>query len=362
MAHQCCRLLRDWVAGKPLTSADFQQLAVWELEDKDRSLAFGISPANAFDVIERRSRLWQSVYPEVRQFFQKNTSLSEAIVLETLWNLWLPLGMQLATKRQILDRPLIQGILGLQGTGKTTLGAIIALILHHLGYEAASLSLDDLYKTHAERQHLQEEDPRLLWRGPPGTHDLELGITVLDQLHQSKGLVEIPRFDKSAWGGKGDRIEPEIFRSIDIVLFEGWFVGTRPIDNPSFENPPPPIKTAADRAFARTMNEKLREYLPLWERLDCLLVIYPTDYRFSKQWRQQAEREAIAAGKSGMTDAEIDAFVEYFWRSLHPELFVKPLLMNPDAVDLAIEIDRDRSVKKIYRPRPGFENLSDEKY
>jgi len=207
-----------------------------------------------------------------------------------------------------------------------------------------------LYLTYAERQQLKQQDPRLVWRGPPGTHDVKLGLTVLQELRDAKGRVEIPRFDKSAWGGEGDRTAPEVGQDIDIVLFEGWFVGVRPIDPGAFASPPSPIITAGDRQLARDMNERLEEYLPLWEYLDRLLVLYPTDYRLSRKWRQQAEREAIVAGKSGMTDAIIDEFVQYFWRSLHPELFVKPLISNPELVDLVVEINRDRSFGAVYQP------------
>ena len=54
-------------------------------------------------------------------------------MLETVWNLWLPLAMQLASYRQQLGRPLIQGILGGQGTGKTTMSVILTLILSQSG-------------------------------------------------------------------------------------------------------------------------------------------------------------------------------------------------------------------------------------
>jgi D-glycerate 3-kinase len=54
----------------------------------------------------------------------------------------------------------------------------------------------------------------------------------------------------------------------------------------------------------------------------------------------------IAAGKSGMSDAEIEEFVNYFWRSLHPELFINPLIQS-SSVDLVIEINADHSFGKI---------------
>jgi D-glycerate 3-kinase len=110
--------------------------------------------------------------------------------------------------------------------------------------------------------------------------------------------------------------------------------------------PPPPILTDVDKQFASDMNHQLKSYLPLWEKLDSLIVLYPTDYRYSLAWRKQAERQMIAAGKSGMTDAEIEEFVNYFWRSLHPELFINPLIQSL-SVDLVIEINADHSFGKI---------------
>ncbi|PMB37885.1 glycerate kinase [Fischerella thermalis CCMEE 5330] len=291
--------------------------------------------------------LFKSIYLDVLEFCQTHLQMQPQAVSEVLYNVWLPLAKRLVSHRQQLNRPLIQGILGGQGTGKTTLCRVLALIIGYLGYNTLSLSLDDLYKTYRDRQILKQHDPRLIWRGPPGTHDVELGLTVLDKIRSCELPVSVPRFDKSAYNGAGDRTTPEIVTNADIVLFEGWFVGVRPIDPSAFDHPPSPILTPEDQAFARDINDKLRDYLPLWERLDSLIVLYPTDYRFSLEWRQQAERQMIALGKPGMTESEIEQFVEYFWCSLHPELFIKPLIESSTLVDLVIEINSDHSFGKV---------------
>ncbi|MFW9259537.1 glycerate kinase [Nostoc sp. CALU 546] len=321
------------------------------LADKSRAKAFGITPENVDEVIERRSHLLKSVLPAFNEFCETSLKIEPKEMLQVLWDLWLPLGIKLASQRQQLERPLIQGILGGQGTGKTTTCKILSLILDQLGYRTVSLSLDDLYKTYSDRLLLTQQDPRLIWRGPPGTHDVDLGLNVLDQIRQLQSPVMVPRFDKSAFGGAGDRTNPEIVTNIDIVLFEGWFVGVRPINADVFDTAPPPIVTDEDRAFARDMNLRLQDYLPLWERLDSLIVLYPTDYRCSLEWRKQAEQQMIAAGKSGMSNAEIEKFVNYFWRSLHPELFIKPLVKDATAVDLVIEIHTDHSFGEVYCDR-----------
>ncbi|MGC9503964.1 glycerate kinase [Baaleninema sp.] len=333
--------------GQSIEESVLAWLVDWELRDSRRSQAFGISADNAREVIDRR---WQLLRQIARKRLDRLplSSQTNAPFLATLWTLWLPLSQQLAETRRSMTCPLVQGILGGQGTGKTTLAAALTEILDELGYAVASLSIDDLYKTHRERQQLKAEDPRLVRRGPPGTHDVALGIQVLDRLCRGETPLEVPRFDKSAYGGDGDRTNPEGVDRADIILFEGWFVGAKPIDPSVFDEAPSPIVTEADKAFARDCNARLWDYLPLWERLDRLMVLYPVDYHLSQQWRLQAERDAIARGQDGMSDEEIFAFVEYFWKALHPDLFVEPLIGDRSRRQLVVRIEADRSIGAIF--------------
>lgn len=340
--------VREILATDVAESTWLQSAREAALADQLRAQAFGITPENVDEVIYRRSHLLKSILPEFNQFCQTTLQVQTQDMLQVLWDVWLPLGIRLASARQNLGRPLIQGILGGQGTGKTTMSKVLSLILQQLGYRTVSLSLDDLYKTYSDRLALTQRYPRLIWRGPPGTHDIDLGLNILDQIRQCQSPVIVPRFDKSAYGGAG-RTTPEIVSGVDVLLFEGWFLGVRPINPDAFDTAPPPIITDEDRQFARDLNHQLRDYLPLWERLDSLIVLYPTDYRCSLEWRKQAEQQMIAVGKSGMNDSEIEEFVNYFWRSLHPELFIQPLIKYPTVVDLVIEIYPDHSFGRVYR-------------
>ena len=324
------------------------------LRDTLSAKAFGITPENVDRIILARSQHLRSIYSS-QPFIKFCHTLEKppSQVLATLWHLWLPLAIQIESYRQAQSSTLILGILAGQGTGKTTLAKILILILEHFQRKTISLSLDDLYKTYSDRLALQKLDPRLNRRGPPGTHDIQLGLTVLDQLRQPdfNQPIHIPRFDKSAYNGEGDRTTSEIIsEKVDIVLFEGWFVGVRPINPASFDTAPPPIVTPNDQDFARDMNTRLQDYLPLWQRLDRLILLYPVDYRLSLEWRKQAEHQMIASGKPGMSNAQIEQFVQYFWRSLQPELFILPLTKDPHLVDLVIEINSDRSISRIYQP------------
>ena len=267
-------------------------------------------------------------------------------IVPTLEQLWLPIALKLATAQKTLNRTYIQGILGGQGTGKTTLCQILSAILETWGLKVASLSIDDLYLTYAARQTLQQQDPRLIWRGPPGTHDFDLGLAVINACLQNEATTEIllPRFDKSIHNGAGDRTTPQAIAKPDILLFEGWFVGVQPVAATSFDTPLEYLNTPEAIQFAQDTNQRLQNYLPLWEKLDSLIVLCPEDYRLSKQWRKQAEQQMIALGKTGMSDAEIDRFVEYFWQALHPELFITPLIQT---ADLVIKIKSDRVCELI---------------
>ena len=324
-----------------LVNSDPLLLLNLELADPERAKAWGIDTINGLEKIKERLQLLSQIYPDYLQEIKRLDLTDTPSHVSTLWNLWLPLSLHLAQTRQQLNRPLIQGILGGQGTGKTTLCSMVSLILSHLNYQALSLSLDDLYKTYQERQNLLKTSPLLIWRGPPGTHDVELGIELIEQVKQAKSPILVPQFDKSQHNGEGDRIEPKLVERVDILLFEGWFVGVQPIQI-ELEDP-----------LTKESNQRLYEYLPLWEKLDQLMVLLPQDYTLSKQWRNQAEQKMKRTGKAGMSEEQINKFVEYFWRSLPPELFITLLTENTDLVNLIIEINSNHGINQVRRVVPG---------
>lgn len=104
----------------------------------------------------------------------------------------------------------------------------------------AYLSLDDLYLTNKDQKTLAKSHPNnplIQHRGQPGTHDLQLAKQVFSSLKHSQ-LTHLPRYDKSRFGGEGDRVDlsdwPVVNTggknddTIKLVIFEGWCVGFRP--------------------------------------------------------------------------------------------------------------------------------------
>ncbi|MDX2254581.1 MAG: glycerate kinase [Pseudanabaenaceae cyanobacterium bins.39] len=315
------------------------------------------------EMIYQRSQLMGLVHRDVSKLLEQQQIqlVSPSLINLLLWYYWLPLAQSLALRHNQLQRPLIQGLLGGQGTGKTTLGAILTIIFRHLGKSFRSISLDDFYKTYAERQKLRDRRPALIWRGPPSTHDINLCEQVLQQISNPQTRqITIPRFDKSLHCGAGDRIASESCDRPDITLFEGWFVGMRPLPISAFRKLIPPILSESDQQYALDCNAELDNYTKLWDYLDSLIVLIPEQYEYSLEWRIEAEHKLIAnTNRQAMSDAEITEFVEYFWKALHPELFWPPLI-SPEyscpsfkslGADLVIRIARSHLPQRIYFPK-----------
>lgn len=138
-------------------------------------------------------------------------------------------------------RPLVAGIGGPPGSGKSTLVAALRGVLerdHGLG--TAAFSLDDVYYTKAERLALARDvHPLLATRGVPGTHDVALANTLLDELGRADAAhpVSIPRFDKL----KDDRAPVSawelVVRRPGVILVDAWFWGAVPPSEQSLVMP-----------------------------------------------------------------------------------------------------------------------------
>lgn len=78
------------------------------------------------------------------------------------------------------------------------------------------------------------DNPLLQVRGNALTHDLELGTATLQDLAAAgpdSPPALLPRYDKSAHRGRGDRAPehawPRLTGPVDVVLLEGWMLGFR---------------------------------------------------------------------------------------------------------------------------------------
>lgn len=245
-------------------------------------------------------------------------------------------------------RPLVVGICGAQGSGKSTLARHLSEELEDAGYRTAILSLDDLYLPRDARQKLADTvHPMFATRGVPGTHDVSLGIRVLDALKAGQP-VHLPRFDKSA-----DNPLPEsdwpLVESADVILFEGWCVGARPQGPADLIQPINDLEADRDPEgiWRRAVNDALRgPYQDLFAHLDKLIFLAAPDFRTVQDWRTQQERslreKLKREGKVGarvMSDGEVAVFIRFYERLTRHVLKEMPARAN-----LTLWLDAGRRV------------------
>ncbi|MGV3510780.1 MAG: kinase [Novosphingobium sp.] len=252
------------------------------------------------------------------------------------------------------DRPLVVGICGAQGSGKTWLTAAVAQRLERDGLACATLSLDDLYLSKTRRQDLARTiHPLFAVRGVPGTHDVALGIDLLRRLGE-RGNVRMPVFDKAC----DDLLAIADWRSVDgpvdVVLFEGWCVGATAQGGTDLVEPVNRLEREedSDGAWRRHVNNALSgPYQTLFSRMDMLVLLQAPGFEIVAQWRTQQEETLRAhmakAGTdtSGLMDrAGIERFVMFYER-----LTRHILAEMPKRADLTISLDSERCPLRVSR-------------
>jgi D-glycerate 3-kinase len=225
-----------------------------------------------------------------------------------------PLADRIAGWAEGRETPLVVGICGPQGSGKSTLTALVARLLEARGLSVAVLSIDDLYLARAERLRLAETvHPLFVTRGVPGTHDPALGLAVLDALARP-GRVALPRFDKAVDDRLPEAEWPLFAGPADVVLFEGWCLGARPQPDEALERPVNALERDEDPdgAWRGYANAALAgSYAELFARVDRLVLLLAPDFEAVRRWR--GEQEARAPVRA-MDEAALDRFVAHYQR------------------------------------------------
>ncbi len=238
--------------------------------------------------------------------------------------------------------PLVIGLCGAQGSGKSTIAAALAQCIP----ATVVLSLDDLYLPKAERERLAERaHPLLRTRGVPGTHDVALGEAVLADLRRGRP-VSLPRFDKAI----DDRLPQSTWPRVEgarLVIFEGWCVGARPQPDAALKGPVNALEDEEDpdEIWRRHVNDALRDHYSRLFDLDALVLLAAPGFEVVYQWRLQQEQALaidIAAGRRAgraMGDDEVLRFIQFYQR-----LTQHILREMPSRADLVVRLDVNRRV------------------
>jgi D-glycerate 3-kinase len=189
------------------------------------------------------------------------------------------------------------------------------------------LSIDDLYLPHAAQRALaaaHPDNPLIQHRGQPGTHDLPLARELFTAL-RARQPARIPSYDKAAFAGAGDRdeagwraVNAPGAPSVDVVIFEGWCVGFRPLQPRELEAcwreaaaaaPDTPLGRAS-LASVEFVNRALAEYDGLTAALDAFVHIDAAETSWVYAWREEQEAKLREQRGSGMSPEEVTRFVD----------------------------------------------------
>lgn len=270
--------------------------------------------------------------------------------------------------------PFFIGLNGVQGAGKTVLVSTIQKTLRNAPYNLPNvvLSADDIYLTHADQVALAESNPKnplLQHRGQPSTHDLALGLSVFESLRRLEP-TKIPQYNKAAFNGQGDRVPESQWEQVNgpgqekikVVLFEGWCVAFRPLDDASLKAKWREAVEKKDSGHysgrlgynrledVAAINEALKSYDKLTDQLNALVHIDAEDLQFVYKWRLQQEEGLRASKGSGMTDDQVKHFVDGYYPSY--ELFTETLqagVFKDPGRQLRLIVGEDRRVKNVIR-------------
>lgn len=268
-------------------------------------------------------------------------------------NIYLPLSAWIAERH--LDKTIIIGINGAQGSGKSTLCIILKRLLSK-GFKknVIHLSIDDLYFSKEKRIELAESvHPLFRVRGVPGTHDVGMGIHILSSLRNNEeNEILIPVFDKA----RDDRLPKSKWRRIrkpvDIVLFEGWCVGSLPQDRSDLVDDLNNLESSEDRngIWRNYVNKQLSgTYQDLFKYIDYLIMLQVPDMESVYEWRLLQEQKLKEAyGKKGIYQNNIMSKNEITRFLMHFERITRSTLQEmPNRANVLLVLDKQHQVSEV---------------
>lgn len=275
---------------------------------------------------------------------------------------FLPLADHIGQRHFQQQQTQVVGINGAQGTGKSTLSGLLKRLLHAKQLECVVLSIDDLYLTRAQRADLGRDiHPLLQTRGVPGTHDLALGLLLLDTLKaaDTHSRIHIPRFDKA----QDDRRALADWQlhagRVDVIILEGWCVGARPASLSGAPINALEQQHDADGRWRDYVEQQLKAYQRLFRHIDLLVMLKAPSMDSVMEWRwlqeeklqeeQQREHSLPSAPAAIMDKAELRRFIMHYERLTRMMWQTLPL-----HADVVFELDDAHNIAAAsYRHSPN---------
>jgi D-glycerate 3-kinase len=323
-------------------------------------------------VVTQRDTQSEHLNSTIERFICKHKLPSEYAKVAQKW--FAPLALRLIQHQSGAGKPIIVGVNGCQGSGKSTLSALLICFLTEV-YKVSSIafSIDDFYLSKKARETLSESiNPLLSTRGVPGTHDIVLLENVLKALSAGKA-VKVPVFDKST-----DNIRPSnewvsVTQAYDIIILEGWCVGVDSQHPSQLIDAVNALESKEDASgeWRRYVNDMLSvDYARVFSSIDYLIMLQAPSFDHVYTWRCEQEHKLIAflqnqepkgveaiareslktqndmqttlaAAKGVMSDQEILRFIQFYQR-----LTQHALTSMPAKCDSLYTLDEKRNIKQ----------------
>ena len=257
------------------------------------------------------------------------------------------------SKRVNKKKPLIIGLAGGQGSGKTTISSILTLILQkYFKLNVFKVSIDDFYKTRKDRKLLSKNKHSLLMtRGVPGTHDIDLMLRFFKKIKDKNfKSLKVPTFDKAT----DDRCSKSLWYKIktkpDVVIFEGWCVGARSQSNSQLKKPINSLEKVYDQGakWRIYVNNQLKsKYKTLFNQLDGLLYLKAKNFNLLREWRLKQERKLLIQTKNKknlkiMNSGDVLNFMQTYQR-ITQQMFKDALRSS----SIKMNLDNNHQIEKI---------------
>jgi len=280
--------------------------------------------------------------------------------LDTAQEWFDPLAGAIAAHHDDADGPVLVGVNGSQGSGKSTLCDYLqGALTEQYGKRALACSIDDFYLSQQQRASLAKKvHPLCATRGVPGTHDIALLKATLAQLLDParSADVVIPSFDKTTDDPRPLQALKCWSGDLDILLLEGWCMGVGPQDEQALLQPINALEAEedSDGIWRRWVNRNLsQDYLPIYDVVDFWVMLAAPDFDCVLAWRsEQEEKSRLSVTDTALPNAlkspkDLQRFIQHFER-----LTQEALATLPERVDYLLSLDALRNVRRITHRLP----------
>jgi D-glycerate 3-kinase len=238
------------------------------------------------------------------------------------------------------DRPVLIGVSGAQGSGKTTACQLLEAANRP---RYANFSIDDVYLDTQQRADLAARThPLFVTRGPPRTHDIALARATIAALMNAtaESQTPIPRFDKIADKMKPRGEWPAFKGRPEAILIDAWCLGALPVEAS------PPLNAVEEEdtngQWRAIQNEYLRtSYAEWFAEFDAIVYLQAPNWDIVRRWRGQQEVTLRSRALTPDEEAWIDRFIQHY------ERITRSMIASGRIADVVVELDNDRQILDV---------------